>query len=103
MTDVRDTLVKAEQLIKMLDKEVNQIMIEARIVTVDVGYSQSLGVSWGIRKNGGPNGNYFLEVQVRPHRFFRRRNDDIMLNISINIAQAALEIRVSLGAPLVVE
>lgn len=57
VTDTRGTLDKAEKLIRMLDKEVNQIMIEARIVTVDVGYSQSLGVSWGLRKNSGPNGN----------------------------------------------
>ncbi len=40
--------------------------------------------------NGGPNGNLYIEIQVRPHKYFRRRNDDIMLNISINVAQAAL-------------
>lgn len=40
--------------------------------------------------NGGPNGNLYMEIQVRPHKYFRRRNDDIMLNISINVAQAAL-------------
>ena len=41
-------------------------------------------------ENGGPNGNLYLEIQVRPHKFFRRRQDDIMLNISVNVAQAAL-------------
>jgi molecular chaperone DnaJ len=41
-------------------------------------------------ENGGPNGNFYIEIQVRPHKFFRRRNDDILLNISVNIAQAAL-------------
>ncbi len=41
-------------------------------------------------ENGGPNGNLYLEIRVRPHKYFRRRNDDIMLNISINVAQAAL-------------
>jgi molecular chaperone DnaJ len=40
--------------------------------------------------NGGPNGNFYIEIQVRPHKFFRRRNDDIMLNVSVNVAQAAL-------------
>jgi molecular chaperone DnaJ len=40
--------------------------------------------------NGGPNGNFFLEIQVKPHKFFRRRNDDILLDLSINVAQAAL-------------
>lgn len=41
-------------------------------------------------ENGGPNGNFYLEIQVRPHKFFRRREDDILLNISINVAQATL-------------
>ncbi|NPV76371.1 MAG: molecular chaperone DnaJ [Anaerolineae bacterium] len=40
--------------------------------------------------NGGPNGNLFIKVIVRPHKFFRRREHDILLDLSINIAQAAL-------------
>ena len=39
---------------------------------------------------GGPNGNLYLEIQVKPHKFFRRRQDEILLNLDINIAQAAL-------------
>jgi molecular chaperone DnaJ len=39
---------------------------------------------------GGPNGNLYLEIQVKPHQYFRRRQDDIQLNLNINIAQAAL-------------
>ena len=40
--------------------------------------------------NGGPNGNLYLEIQVRAHKFFRRKQDDILLNLDVNIAQAAL-------------
>lgn len=40
--------------------------------------------------NGGPNGNLFLVVDVKPHEFFHRKNDDIFLNLDINIAQAVL-------------
>ncbi len=40
--------------------------------------------------NNGPNGNVYLEIRVRPHQFFRRKGDDIHLDIKINIAQAAL-------------
>jgi molecular chaperone DnaJ len=40
--------------------------------------------------NGGPNGNFYLELEVAPHKFFRRRNNDIMLDLDINIAQASL-------------
>ncbi len=39
---------------------------------------------------GGPNGNLYFEIQVKPHQFFRRKGDDIYLDYSINIAQAAL-------------
>lgn len=39
---------------------------------------------------GGPNGNVYVEVQVRPHKFFRRKGNDILLDLNINIAQAAL-------------
>jgi molecular chaperone DnaJ len=40
--------------------------------------------------NGGPNGNVILHIQVRPHKLFRRREFDILLELSINIAQATL-------------
>jgi len=40
--------------------------------------------------NGGPNGNLYLEIQVKSHKFFRRKQDDILLDMNINIAQAAL-------------
>ena len=39
---------------------------------------------------GGPNGSLFLLLNVKPHQFFKRREDDILLNLDINIAQAAL-------------
>jgi molecular chaperone DnaJ len=40
--------------------------------------------------NGGPHGNLYLEIKVKPHPFFKRREDDIILELGINIAQAAL-------------
>ncbi len=39
---------------------------------------------------GGPPGNLYVVVHVKPHPFFRRRDDDILLNLNINIVQAAL-------------
>jgi len=41
-------------------------------------------------ENGGPNGNLYLTIQVKPHKFFRRREYDILLELNINIAQAVL-------------
>ena len=40
--------------------------------------------------NGGPHGNLYLLIHVRPHQFFKRRNSDILLDLDINIAQATL-------------
>jgi molecular chaperone DnaJ len=40
--------------------------------------------------NNGPNGDLYLSLRVAPHKFFKRRENDILLNLDINIAQAAL-------------
>lgn len=46
--------------------------------------------------NGGPHGNFYLEIDVENHEYFRRKGDDILLDLDINIAQSVLgdEIRV---------
>jgi molecular chaperone DnaJ len=40
--------------------------------------------------NSGPKGDLYVVVHVKPHKFFQRRRDDIVLDLGINIAQAAL-------------
>jgi molecular chaperone DnaJ len=40
--------------------------------------------------NGGPNGNLYLVINVRPPKYFRRKENDILLDLDINVAQAAL-------------
>jgi molecular chaperone DnaJ len=40
--------------------------------------------------NGGPHGNLYLVVQVQPDKYFRRREDQILLDLNINVAQAVL-------------
>lgn len=40
--------------------------------------------------NGGPPGNVYLIVKVKPHKYFRRKEEDILLNLDVNIAQAVL-------------
>jgi len=39
---------------------------------------------------GGPPGGLYVIIRVKEHEFFKRRNDDILLEITINVAQAAL-------------
>jgi len=57
---------------------------------VDTGTNIRLSGEGQPGENGGPNGNLYLEVLVEKHKVFQRRKDDILLDISINIAQAAL-------------
>ncbi len=42
----------------------------------------------GVR--GGPAGNLYVFIHVEEHPYFQRRGDDIILNLVINVAQAAL-------------
>lgn len=39
---------------------------------------------------GGPRGNLYVFISVKPHEYFQRRDHDIVLDIPINVAQAAL-------------
>lgn len=40
--------------------------------------------------NGGPTGSLYLLIDVKPHKFFRRKENDVLLDLNINIAQATL-------------
>ncbi len=63
---------------------------------VDTGTQIRLSGEGQPGSNGGPPGNLYLVIQVRPHKYFRRREDNILLDLNINIAQATLgdEVRV---------
>ena len=39
---------------------------------------------------GGPRGNLYIRVGVKPHKVFQRDGDDLVYNLEVNIAQAAL-------------
>ncbi len=57
---------------------------------VDNGTQLRLGGEGQPGLNGGPNGNLYIEMRVANHQFFRRRQNDILLDLNINIAQAVL-------------
>jgi molecular chaperone DnaJ len=40
--------------------------------------------------NGGPNGHLYIAIQVKGHKFFHRRDYDILLDLNVNVAQATL-------------
>lgn len=39
---------------------------------------------------GGPAGNLYVFIDVKPHKFFKRQGNDIVLDLQVNVAQAAL-------------
>jgi len=39
---------------------------------------------------GGSPGNLYVVLSVKPHRYFRRQDNNIILELAINVAQAAL-------------
>lgn len=57
---------------------------------VDGGTQIRLAGEGGPGVYGGPNGSLFLVLDVQPHKFFKRRENDIVLNLDINVAQAVL-------------
>lgn len=57
---------------------------------VDGGTQIRLAGEGGLGVYGGPNGSLFLVLDVKPHKYFKRRENDILLNLDVNIAQATL-------------
>ncbi len=57
---------------------------------VDTGTQIRLAGEGQPGTNGGPNGNLYIAIQVKPHKYFHRQENDILLNLNINIAQATL-------------
>ncbi|MGC9469055.1 MAG: molecular chaperone DnaJ [Anaerolineae bacterium] len=68
--------------------------------TREIGVSIPPGVDNGItvRVSGqgepgelnGPPGNLYITLNVKPHPYFKRRGNDVLLELQINVAQAAL-------------
>jgi DnaJ-class molecular chaperone len=48
---------------------------------------------------GGETGDAFIEITVRPHRFFKRDGDDIRLNLPISLTEAVLGGKVTVPTP----
>lgn len=57
---------------------------------VDTGNQMRISGEGQPGANGGPAGDLYLIIDVKPHKYFRRRNNDILLDLNINIAQATL-------------
>ncbi len=57
---------------------------------VDDGVTMRVVGQGDAGERGGPAGNLYVTLNVKPHPFFKRHNNDIILEMQINVAQAAL-------------
>ncbi|HHN93505.1 MAG TPA: molecular chaperone DnaJ [Anaerolineae bacterium] len=57
---------------------------------VDDGTQMRLSGEGAAGSRGGPAGNLYVVLHVEPHPIFQRRGDDVVVELQINVAQAAL-------------
>lgn len=62
VNDTQQFVDKIRNMIDLLDVQVKQVMVEARIVTAETNFSRDLGIRWGLQRNNpslsaGPNGS----------------------------------------------
>lgn len=66
--------------------------------TIDVSIPAGINTNQQIRLsekgepgvNGGPQGDLYIVINVRPHEFFERHDNDIVMELPITFSQAAL-------------
>ncbi len=72
-------------------RERNQTTI---VVTIPPGISAGSQVRLSSQgeagRNGGPNGDLYITVQVKSHDIFDREGDNVIYNLPLNVAQATL-------------
>lgn len=57
---------------------------------VDSGTRVHLAGQGEAGPGGGPNGDLYVEIHVRPHELFQRRNDDLHCSVTLPMTAAAL-------------
>jgi molecular chaperone DnaJ len=61
---------------------------------VDNGFRMRVPRKGGAGRAGGPPGDLFLIISVRPHEFFRREGNDVLCTVPITVTEAALGTKV---------
>ncbi len=57
---------------------------------IDNGMRIKMGGHGDAGENGGPNGDLYVYITVKPHDFFKREGDDLYLDLPLSFAEAAL-------------
>lgn len=65
--------------------------IEVKILPgVDNGSRLRISGEGDVGRNGGPSGDLYVEINVRPHNIFIRNGNDLVMEAIINFVQASL-------------
>jgi DnaJ-class molecular chaperone len=62
----------------------------------DTGSRVRLKGMGGAGMGGGPAGDLLLEITVKPHRLFKRKGDDVYLELPITFNEAALGAKIEI-------
>ncbi|WP_429180889.1 type IV pilus secretin PilQ [Aeromonas salmonicida] len=100
--DTADVISNIKRMLDILDIPVKQVVIEARMVTIDDGFDEALGVRWGVTKtdghgngtsgtiegnDGSGNGNLNLDGSINTN--MTRPNVADRLNVNLPVTNAA--------------
>lgn len=94
--DTAEVLANVRRMLDMLDIPVKQVVIEARMVTIDDGFDEQLGVRWGVTKNDGHGNSTSGSIEGNDGSgnndggsTITRPNADDRLNVNLPVANAA--------------
>jgi len=57
---------------------------------VNNGFRMRVAGKGNAGRSGGPHGDMYLRISVRPHEFFQREGNDILCSVPITVTEAAL-------------
>ena len=60
------------------------------------GFRMRVSGKGNVGRSGGPHGDLYLRIAVRPHEFFQREGNDILCSIPITITEAALGAKIEI-------
>ncbi len=57
---------------------------------IDNGEQLRLAGKGGVGSNGGPNGDLYIEIKIKPHEYYKRKGNDIYLEVPVTITDLCL-------------
>ena len=57
---------------------------------IDNGEQLRLSGKGGAGSNGGPNGDLYIEIRIKPHEYYERKGNDIYLEVPVTITDLCL-------------